>query len=56
MLSDQSTVDGKKINGGVEHGFIRRIPGTVFISLLTAPLSIPFELAKNAYYADKTFP
>jgi solute carrier family 25 oxoglutarate transporter 11 len=25
-------------------------------ALLTAPISIPFELARMAFYADKTFP
>lgn len=28
----------------------------MFISLLTAPIGIPFEVARMAYYADKTFP
>lgn len=25
-------------------------------ALLTAPISVPFEVARMAYYADKTFP
>jgi len=41
---------------GFEYNFLRKIPGTVMISLLTAPLSIPFEVARMTYYGDKTFP
>lgn len=29
---------------------------TITVALLTAPLSIPFEVARMAYYGDKTFP
>ncbi|CAD8135376.1 unnamed protein product [Paramecium octaurelia] len=42
--------------GTFEYGFLRKVPGTMFISLLTAPIGIPFEVARMAYYADKTFP
>jgi hypothetical protein len=35
---------------------MRKIPGSALAALVTAPLSIPFELARMAYYADKTFP
>lgn len=40
----------------LEINFARKIPGTIFIAALTAPISVPFEYAKIAYYADKTFP
>lgn len=42
--------------GGFEYNFMRKIPGTFFAALVSAPVSIPFELARMAYYADKTFP
>jgi hypothetical protein len=35
---------------------LRKIPGVALISALTAPVGIPFEMARMAYYADKTFP
>jgi len=35
---------------------MRKIPTTLLAALLSAPISIPFELARMAYYADKTFP
>ncbi|EGR29516.1 oxoglutarate malate translocator protein, putative [Ichthyophthirius multifiliis] len=41
---------------GFEYNFIRKIPGSIFAALLTAPIGIPFEMARYAYYADKTFP
>lgn len=41
---------------GFEYAFQRKIPGTILISLLTAPIGIPLEMARMAYYADKTFP
>lgn len=41
---------------GFEYAFQRKIPGTMIMSLLTAPISIPLEMARMAYYADKTFP
>ena len=41
---------------GFEYAFHRKIPGTIIISLLTAPISIPFEMTRMAFYADKTFP
>ena len=28
----------------------------MFAAALTAPIAIPFEVARMAYYADKTFP
>ena len=41
---------------GLELNFFRRIPGSLFIAALTAPVSVPFEYARIAYYADKTYP
>jgi solute carrier family 25 oxoglutarate transporter 11 len=41
---------------GFEYAFQRKIPGTMLIAFLTAPLGIPFEMTRMAYYADKTFP
>jgi solute carrier family 25 oxoglutarate transporter 11 len=35
---------------------MRKIPGTLLAAALTAPISVPFEMARMAYYADKTFP
>jgi len=35
---------------------VRKIPTSILAALITAPISIPFELARMAYYADKTFP
>jgi len=35
---------------------MRKIPTTMLAAFLTAPISIPFELTRMAYYADKTFP
>lgn len=42
--------------GGFETNHVRKLPGSIFASLITAPLSIPFEMARMTYYADKTFP
>jgi solute carrier family 25 (mitochondrial oxoglutarate transporter), member 11 len=42
--------------GGFEYTFVRKIPGTLLMSALSAPISIPFELARMAYYGDKSFP
>ncbi len=42
--------------GSFEFLFMRKIPTTMLAAILTAPISIPFELARMAYYADKTFP
>ena len=42
--------------GSVEHHYMRKIPGVALISALTAPIGIPLEMARMAYYADKTFP
>lgn len=36
--------------------FVRKVPGTIIASLLSAPVSVPFEYARMAFYADKTFP
>lgn len=41
---------------GFEYAFQRKIPGCMLLSLLTAPLGIPLEMARMAYYGDKTFP
>jgi solute carrier family 25 (mitochondrial oxoglutarate transporter), member 11 len=35
---------------------MRKIPTTVLAALISAPVSVPFELARIAYYADKTYP
>jgi hypothetical protein len=35
---------------------MRKIPGSILAAIVTAPVSIPLELARMAYYADKTFP
>jgi solute carrier family 25 oxoglutarate transporter 11 len=35
---------------------MRKIPGSILTALVTAPISVPFELSRMAYYADKTFP
>jgi len=59
-----STVDGTVSNlhifigtwGAFEYGFMRKIPATMFAALVTAPISVPLETARMAYYADKTFP
>jgi solute carrier family 25 oxoglutarate transporter 11 len=40
----------------MEYAYLRKIPGALLGSLITSMTSIPFELAKNAYYGDKTFP
>jgi len=42
--------------GGFDYGFHRKIPTTAAAALLSAPLSIAVEMAKNAYYADRTYP
>ena len=42
--------------GSFEFLFMRKIPTTMLAAILTAPISIPFELTRMAYYADKTFP
>jgi solute carrier family 25 oxoglutarate transporter 11 len=38
----------QKTAAGFEHLFARRVPGSMFISLITAPISVPFEMAKMA--------
>ena len=35
---------------------MRKIPTTLLAAAITAPISIPFEMARMEYYADKTFP
>lgn len=35
---------------------MRKIPTTLFAALFTAPMSVPFEIARMAFYGDKTFP
>ena len=42
--------------GGFEYSFPRKIPGTILIAALTSPIGVPFEIARMAYYGDKTFP
>lgn len=42
--------------GGVDYGYHRKIPTSAVAFALSAPLSVAVEMAKNAYYADKTFP
>jgi len=42
--------------GTVEVNFYRRIPPAIFVALATSWISVPFELARHAYYADKTYP
>jgi solute carrier family 25 oxoglutarate transporter 11 len=42
--------------GGFESNHIRKIPGAVLSALLTSPFSVPLEIARMTYYADKTFP
>jgi len=46
----------QKAFGGFEFNHVRKILPSVFISFLTAPISIPFEMARLTYYADKTYP
>lgn len=42
--------------GSFEFLFMRKIPTTLLAALFTAPVGVPFELARMAYYADKTYP
>ena len=35
--------------GGFEFNFIRKIPGSIFVAALTAPFSVPFEMARMTY-------
>ena len=35
---------------------MRKIPTCFLAALITAPVSVPFELARMAYYAEKTYP
>lgn len=42
--------------GSSEYGFPRKIPGAFLIACLTSPIGVPFEVARMAYYGDKTFP
>lgn len=42
--------------GSVEVNFYRKIPTTMFAALATSWVSVPFEMARMAYYADRTFP
>lgn len=42
--------------GGVDYGFHRKIPTTAVAFALSSPFSVAIEMAKNAFYADKTFP
>lgn len=32
--------------GTFEYGFVRKIPGTLFMAALSAPIGIPFEVAR----------
>jgi solute carrier family 25 oxoglutarate transporter 11 len=42
--------------GSFEFLFMRKIPTSMLAALVSAPVSVPFELARIAYYADKTYP
>lgn len=42
--------------GGFEYNILRKIPGAIVTAAVTAPLSVPFEIARMTFYADKTFP
>lgn len=42
--------------GSFEYAFPRKTPGCMFASALTCWIGVPFEVARMAYYADKTFP
>ena len=42
--------------GAFEFQFLRKLPGTILGALVSAPVGVPFELARLAFYADKTFP
>jgi solute carrier family 25 oxoglutarate transporter 11 len=42
--------------GSVEVNFYRRIPPALFAALATCWISVPFDIARMAYYADRTFP
>jgi solute carrier family 25 oxoglutarate transporter 11 len=46
----------QKINKIVDVEFWRRIVPTVAASALTCWMSVPFEVARAAYYADRTYP
>lgn len=42
--------------GSVEVNFLRRLGPSIFAALATCWISVPFDMAKLAYYGDKTFP
>ena len=42
--------------GSFDHGFPRKIPGSILAAAISAPLGVPFEIARMAYYGDKSFP
>jgi ABC-type phosphate/phosphonate transport system permease subunit len=42
--------------GSVEVNYLRKILPTIFAAAVTSWISVPFELGRMAYYADKTFP
>lgn len=42
--------------GGFEFNWFRKMPGAMAVAALTAPISVPFEIARMTFYADKTFP
>jgi solute carrier family 25 (mitochondrial oxoglutarate transporter), member 11 len=42
--------------GGFEYSYYRKIPTFAAAAAVTAPLGIAVDMAKRAYYADKTFP
>jgi len=46
----------QKAFGGFEINSVRKLPSSLLTALISAPVSIPFELARMAYYGDKTFP
>lgn len=42
--------------GTTEINFLRKIPPTLVVAAATSWLGVPLEMARMAYYADKTFP
>jgi solute carrier family 25 oxoglutarate transporter 11 len=40
----------------MEYAFHRKLPGAFLGAAITSMTSVPFEMAKMAYYGDKTFP
>jgi len=42
--------------GSFEVNFFKKVPPALFAAAVTSWISVPFEYARAAYYADKTFP